>query len=143
MRTSGGCGPAWLQVRGQKHRLLHAAIQAAEGRFFCNGLDLAWLDSSPAAAGERFTHDLNATMARLLCFPRPTVAALNGHWCAAGGQLGLCTDYRVMNASRGFFFVPAVDLGVVYSPFQVRWQWQWWQVGGTGLWRRQRCGMCR
>ena len=34
-------------------------------------------------------------------------------------MLGLCFDYRVMNSERGFFFVPGVSLGIVYSAFQV------------------------
>merc|ERR1719277_2572593 len=62
---------------------------------------------------------LNELMARICCFPLPTVAALGGHWCAAGGMFGLCFDYRVMSDDRGFFFIPGVDLGLVYSPFQV------------------------
>jgi enoyl-CoA hydratase/carnithine racemase len=57
-------------------------------------------------------------MAKILCFPVPTIAAINGHFCAAGGMMGLCFDYRIMNSEKGFFFVPGVDLGIVYSPFQ-------------------------
>ncbi len=32
--------------------------------------------------------------------------------------MGLCFDHRVMNSEKGFFFVPGVDLGITYSPFQ-------------------------
>lgn len=34
-------------------------------------------------------------------------------------MFGLCFDYRVMNGGRGYFFVPGVDLGIIYSSFQV------------------------
>ena len=44
-----------------------------------------------------FNHELNDLFATVLVCTIPTVAALNGHWCAAGGMFGLCFDYRVMN----------------------------------------------
>merc|ERR1719197_1894758 len=57
-------------------------------------------------------------MVRVCCFPLPTVAAIRGHFCAAGGMMGLAFDYRLMSTDRGFFFIPGVDIGLVYSPFQ-------------------------
>lgn len=98
---------------------VRSVVVCAEGRFWSNGFDLAWADSREPDEVAAFTRELNALMLRILTFPLPTVAALNGHWCAAGGMLGLAFDYRVMNAQRGYFFVPAVDLGVVYSAFQI------------------------
>ena len=94
-------------------------IVTGEGRFWSNGLDLAWVDAHSTEENTRFTKRLNDLFERILCFPVPTIAALNGHWCAAGGMCGLCFDYRVMNNQQGFFFVPAVDLGIVYSSFQI------------------------
>ena len=47
------------------------------------------------------------------------MAAISGHCCAAGAMMALCFDYRVMSTDRGFFFIPGVDLGLVYSPFQI------------------------
>ena len=32
--------------------------------------------------------------------------------------MGLAFDYRIMTSERGYFFVPGVDLGIVYSPLQ-------------------------
>ena len=53
---------------------------------------------------------------RILSFPKPTVAAVNGHACAAGAMLMLCFDEIVMNSERGYCFVPGIDLGLTYSP---------------------------
>ena len=39
---------------------------------------------------------------RVCCFPLPTVAAFKGHWCAAGGMMGLAFDFRVMASDNGF-----------------------------------------
>ena len=91
----------------------------AEGKFFSNGIDLAWVDKHSANEVAKFNGRVNALFARVLCFPIPTIAALNGHWCAAGGMFGLCFDFRVMSKRPGYFFVPGVDLGIVYSQFQV------------------------
>merc|ERR1712039_393012 len=54
-------------------------------------------------------------LARLLVFPVPTVAALNGHATAAGAMLALALDFRHMDKDRGFVFVPGIDLGLTYS----------------------------
>ena len=41
-----------------------------------------------------------------MTFGMPTIAAISGHFCAAGGMMGLCFDYRIMSSDRGFFFIP-------------------------------------
>lgn len=55
-------------------------VTTGEGKFFSNGLDLDWLkptleftDYAPT-----FRKKWNGTIIRLLTFPLPTVAALNG-----------------------------------------------------------------
>ena len=44
--------------------------------------------------------------ARVLAFPRITVAAINGHAFAGGGMLALAHDFRVMRSDRGYFCLP-------------------------------------
>eukprot|EP00756_Hemistasia_phaeocysticola_P002944 Hpha_TRINITY_DN11971_c0_g1::TRINITY_DN11971_c0_g1_i3::g.20651::m.20651 len=97
---------------------VQSLVVAAKGKFWSNGMDLQWVDQASPEEGAQCNRRLNDLMARVLCFPVPTVAAFQGHWCAAGGMFGLCFDYRVMANNRGYFFVPGVDLGIVYSPFQ-------------------------
>lgn len=112
---------------------LHKALDAVEkndecccvvvgnaGKFWSNGMDLKFLDSATDeenAAHEKRTNEL---MVRVMTFGIPTVAAISGHFCAAGGMMGLCFDYRIMSSDRGFFFIPGIDIGLVYSPLQVR-----------------------
>ena len=115
----------------KRDRSIHCVVLTGQGKFWSNGLDLAWLDAHTEKEGNDFTRLLNSVMALLLTFPIPTIAALNGHWCAAGGMLGLTLDYRVMNQDKGYFFVPAVDLGVVYNAFQIelmKSKMPWWMV---------------
>jgi enoyl-CoA hydratase/carnithine racemase len=86
-------------------------------KFYSNGLDLAWIGSDEGrAAGAGFVQDVISVFARLLTFPIPSVAAINGHAFAAGGMLALAHDFRVMRADRGFFCLPEVDINVALAP---------------------------
>eukprot|EP00421_Protoceratium_reticulatum_P011651 CAMPEP_0168399686 /NCGR_PEP_ID=MMETSP0228-20121227/22214_1 /TAXON_ID=133427 /ORGANISM="Protoceratium reticulatum, Strain CCCM 535 (=CCMP 1889)" /LENGTH=245 /DNA_ID=CAMNT_0008413211 /DNA_START=47 /DNA_END=780 /DNA_ORIENTATION=+ len=93
-------------------------VVTGRGKFWSNGMDLRYMDAHNKTDVKALGVMVDSLMAKILCFPIPTIAAINGHFCAAGGMMGLCFDYRIMNAERGFFFVPGVDLGIVYSPFQ-------------------------
>ena len=105
-----------------------ALVFRGEGKFFCNGIDMAWIDYqetgearaggalqqlSPKTASHPIWSRAERLLARLLTFPLPTAAAINGHWVAWGCMLGLAFDYRVMREDRGFMFVPAVDIGAM------------------------------
>lgn len=64
----------------------------SQEKFFSNGFDLPSVLSNP----NFFSCTCNPFLARLLTFPIPTVAAINGHCFAAGMMLALACDYRVM-----------------------------------------------
>jgi len=86
-------------------------------KFYSNGLDLAWLGSDEGRDhAATFVQEVIALFARLLTFPIPSVAAMNGHAFAAGGMLALAHDFRVMRADRGFFCLPEVDINVPLAP---------------------------
>lgn len=89
-------------------------VLTGEGKFFSNGLDLVWL-SEDADGGQSTFELLYTLLARLLVFPAPTVAAVNGHAFGAGAILAAACDHRFMRADRGFFCFPEVDLGMVMS----------------------------
>jgi enoyl-CoA hydratase/carnithine racemase len=90
-------------------------VLTGSGKFFCYGLDVDWLGSaSPDEAGQMF-RDLHGVLARLLRFPGPTVAAINGHAFGAGAILAAAADYRVQRVDRGYFCFPEVDLGLSMS----------------------------
>jgi enoyl-CoA hydratase/carnithine racemase len=60
--------------------------------------------------------EVEQQFARLLTFPMPTLAAVQGHAFAAGVMLALSHDIRLMRADRGFLCLPEVDLGVRFPP---------------------------
>jgi enoyl-CoA hydratase/carnithine racemase len=93
-----------------------ALVLTGEGKYFSNGLDLAWMGSAPPGGVEDVLARTQALFARVLAFPTATVAAINGHAFAAGAMLALACDERVMRADRGYFCLPEVDLGLAFTP---------------------------
>jgi len=90
-------------------------VVIGEGRFFSNGMDLQYISSHIGEAAD-LQRKAEETLARILTLGVPTVAALNGHLTAAGAMLALAFDVRVMaRDSQGLFFVPGVDIGLIYS----------------------------
>ncbi|CAE8680709.1 unnamed protein product [Polarella glacialis] len=92
-----------------------SVLLRGEGRFFSNGFDLLWMDANGEKC-DALQADTERLLARVLGFPMPTVACLNGHCTAAGAMLALAFDKRVMRSDLGWFFVPGIDIGLVYSP---------------------------
>ena len=84
------------------------------GKFYSNGLDLDFMAANPDAA-EANLRDVHALFARVLTFPAPIVAALQGHTFAAGAMLALAHDLAVMRSDRGYFCLPEVDLGIPFT----------------------------
>lgn len=93
-----------------------ALVTTGEGKFYSNGLDLAGLGSGGREAIAQHLSRVLRLFARLLCFPRITVAAVNGHAFAGGLMLALAHDLRLMRADRGFLCLPEVDLGLPLQP---------------------------
>jgi len=98
-------------------------VTSAHEKIFCNGIDLDWLmpfmqaDDMPVVKG--FRYKFNALLRRLLLYPMPTIAAINGHTFAGGAIMCCCFDFRFMRTQRGFFCFPEVDLGIPFSPGMV------------------------
>jgi enoyl-CoA hydratase/carnithine racemase len=90
-----------------------------EAKFYSNGLDLDWLLGEGQGDAGTFIETLLRLMGRLVGFPVPTVAAINGHVFAAGAMLALAHDFRVMRADRGFFCLPEVDIKFPLAPGMV------------------------
>jgi enoyl-CoA hydratase/carnithine racemase len=87
-----------------------ALVTVGEGKFYSNGLDLERLLGGGGDEARETMSRLHALLARLLGFPRVTVAAVNGHAFAAGAMLATAHDFRIMRSDRGFFCIPEIDL---------------------------------
>lgn len=91
-----------------------ALVTTADGKIWSNGYDAAWAAEHPEQCAEAIEAG-ERLFARILSFPIPTVAALQGHAFAAGLILALAHDVRVMREDRGFLCLPEVGFGAVFS----------------------------
>jgi len=69
---------------------------AASGRLFCPGLDLQELIELDRGEMEAFVVRFTECVAALYAFPKPLVAAMQGHAVAGGCVLSLTADWRVL-----------------------------------------------
>lgn len=92
-----------------------ALVTVGAGKFYSNGLDLAWMGQAGTQAAIENVQRVHELLVRMLTFPVITVAALNGHAFAAGAMLALAHDFRVMRSDRGFFCLPEVDIQIPFT----------------------------
>jgi len=93
-------------------------VTGGDPKFFCNGLDLEWLlahISDPPACLD-YIKNINAMFKRWTLYPKPVVAALNGHTFAAGVFMAAHMDFRFMREDRGWVCLPEVDINVPLLP---------------------------
>jgi len=89
-----------------------ALVTIGTGKFFSNGVYLTENRNNPQAAQE-LSVALYSMLSRILVFPIPTIACINGHAFGAGLMLALAHDYRLMNSQRGWACIPVVDVGII------------------------------
>jgi enoyl-CoA hydratase len=98
-------------------------VLTGTGRRFSAGLDLAehfpMFAGDPAAVASWF-RDYRATNMRLFTYPRPTVAAVNGHAFAGGLITAAVCDYRVAVADGARFGLNEVPIGIPMPAVYVR-----------------------
>jgi enoyl-CoA hydratase len=98
-------------------------VLTGTGKRFSAGLDLG--EHFPLFAGERaavasWFCDYRATNMRLFTYPRPTVAAVNGHAFAGGLITAAVCDYRVAVADEARFGLNEVPIGIPMPAVYVR-----------------------
>ncbi|KDP44994.1 hypothetical protein JCGZ_01494 [Jatropha curcas] len=114
-------------IRSALHRLrtesstspCFALITTAHGKFFSNGLELAYAKSN-LSKPQSGPSTLELLVSELISLPMPTIAAVNGHASAAGMILALSHDYVVMRKDRGFLYMSEMDIGLVIPNWFVR-----------------------
>jgi enoyl-CoA hydratase len=95
---------------------VRAVILTGTGSIFSAGVDLFRLTQDGADYVRRFLPLLSRFLRALFVFPRPVVAAVNGHAIAGGGVMVLAADARLMAEGGGRIGVPELLVGV---PFPV------------------------
>jgi len=94
-------------------------VTGGDSKYFCNGLDLEWFAANRDRLGLAVTECMtrvNRLYSRLTVFPKPTVAASNGHVFAGGVFLACTMDFRFMREERGWVCLPEVDIKIPLLP---------------------------
>jgi enoyl-CoA hydratase len=93
---------------------VRAVVLTGTGSIFSAGVDLFRLTRDGADYVRRFLPLLSRCLRALFAFPRPVVAAVNGHAIAGGCILALAADARLMADRTGRIGVPELLVGVPF-----------------------------
>jgi enoyl-CoA hydratase len=101
--------------------VVKAVIFTGSGSSFSAGVDLFRIVKDGPDYGRRFLPVLDAFLQATLTFPKPTIAAINGHAIAGGCILAAACDHRIMTEGTGRIGVPELAVGVPFPalPLQI------------------------
>lgn len=91
-----------------------AVVLTGAGNSFSAGVDLFRLLDGGQDYLDRFLPELTRALVKLFTFPKPVVAAINGHAIAGGCILAAACDYRVMARGSGRIGVSELTVGVPF-----------------------------
>lgn len=93
-----------------------AVVITGRGHIFSAGVDLLRLSEGGAAYVRRFLPALRRLYDTVFFFPKPVVAAVNGHAIAGGCVLACCADRRIAARDGGRIGVTELLVGVPFPP---------------------------
>ena len=96
-----------------------AVVLTGTGSIFSAGVDLLRVLDGGTGYLAGFLPLLARAVRRLFAFPRPVVAAVNGHAIAGGCILACACDLRIMAAGEGRIGVPELRVGVPFPVAQL------------------------
>ncbi|MEI7637396.1 MAG: enoyl-CoA hydratase/isomerase family protein [Syntrophus sp. (in: bacteria)] len=95
-------------------------IASNDPKNWSQGIDLPWLldvfNKKDFQAIKDFMYGLNKIFKRIVLYPMPVIAALNGHAFGDGSIMACACDFRFMRSDRGFFCFPEVDISIPFLP---------------------------
>jgi enoyl-CoA hydratase/carnithine racemase len=91
-----------------------AVVLTGQGNVFGAGVDLMELVAGGAEYVKRFVPHMMQLFERLAAFPKPLVAAVNGHAIAGGAILMLACDQRLLARGKARIGLTEVLVGVVF-----------------------------
>ncbi|KIX09538.1 uncharacterized protein Z518_00618 [Rhinocladiella mackenziei CBS 650.93] len=97
-----------------EHRLPRGVVVTTSSltKFYSNGLDYENAIRDPTF----LQNSLYPLWRRLITYPMPTVALVNGHAFAGGLMTAMMHDYRIMNPHKGFLCLNELDFGAPLQP---------------------------
>jgi enoyl-CoA hydratase/carnithine racemase len=95
-------------------------IVSSDPKNWSQGIDLTWITGAMAKndlpAIRDFMYGLNRIFKRILLYPMPVIAAINGHAFGDGTIMACACDFRFMKSDRGFFCFPEIDINIPFLP---------------------------
>jgi enoyl-CoA hydratase len=88
-------------------------VTGAGGQFFSSGMDLRYVMRLEADAMKEFFKKLFTFFHRAFVFPKPMLAAINGHVVASALAFSMCLDYRVMQKKKAVCTFPEIDVSII------------------------------
>ena len=106
-----------IEDREDAHVLV---VRSSHEKIWSNGIDVDWLLPAVEKEGQqlmnRFRAEMYGLIKRVLTYPMPTIAAINGHAFGSGAFLSFAHDFRFMRSDRGWLCLPAVNHGLAVGP---------------------------
>jgi enoyl-CoA hydratase len=102
------------QLQALKGSEARAVVLTGAGSSFSAGVDLFRVLDGGSAYIETFLPLMNETLRQLFDFPKPVIAAINGHAIAGGCVFACACDWRVMADGSGKIGVPELLVGVPF-----------------------------
>ena len=95
-------------------------LTSTNEKIFSTGVDVNWVMTQMAESKPQnvkdFMNTMNVVFRKILTYPVPVIAAINGHAFGNGAILSCSCDFRFMRSDRGYFCFPEVDLGILFAP---------------------------
>jgi enoyl-CoA hydratase/carnithine racemase len=88
-----------------------AVILTGKGKFFSFGFDIPHFMSYSREAFAEYLTSFSVLYTNVYLFPKPVIAALNGHAVAGGCMLANACDYRIMAEGKGKISLNEVTFG--------------------------------
>jgi enoyl-CoA hydratase len=108
------CEGMTAQLEVYRHASTQALVLIGHGQIFSAGVDLLRVLEGGPAYLATFLPALCTVFETLFCYPKPVVAAINGHAIAGGCVLACAADYRLMAPQTGRIGVPELLVGVPF-----------------------------
>ena len=108
------CEAIITELNAARDGSVTALVITGTGSSFSAGVDLFRVVNDGPVYGTRFLPVLDAMLRAALTFPKPIVAAVNGHAIAGGCILAATCDHRVMAEGTARIGVPELVVGVPF-----------------------------
>jgi len=93
-------------------------ITSNDEKNFSQGIDVVWIMDNMQKNNHQpvtdFINEMDNVFKKLLLYPVPVIAAINGHAFGNGSIISCACDFRFMRSDRGFFCFPEVNIGIPF-----------------------------